>query len=132
VPIGERHIAVELSVRPATVRSWLRAHLGSVWPPYPKRRCSSGRGDALDPAVLRADAARFVRRYPAWGRYGVSDEVAVLEHDHRGETHWAYLTMSAPLPPVMTLTDCAPPPGALLPASAAPLPPLPLMPAGAD
>jgi hypothetical protein len=30
------------------------------------------RGDALDPAVLRADAARFMRRYPAWGRYGVS------------------------------------------------------------
>jgi hypothetical protein len=30
------------------------------------------RGDALDPAVLRADALRFVRRYPAWGRYGVS------------------------------------------------------------
>ncbi len=30
------------------------------------------RGDALDPVVLRADALRFVRRYPAWGRYGVS------------------------------------------------------------
>jgi hypothetical protein len=30
------------------------------------------RGDALDPAVLRADALRFVRRYPGWGRYGVS------------------------------------------------------------
>jgi hypothetical protein len=30
------------------------------------------RGDALDPTVLRADALRFVRRYPAWGRYGVS------------------------------------------------------------
>ncbi len=30
------------------------------------------RGDALDPDLLRADALRFMRRYPAWGRYGVS------------------------------------------------------------
>ncbi|MGH9107639.1 MAG: hypothetical protein ACRDZX_17775 [Acidimicrobiales bacterium] len=30
------------------------------------------RGDALEPSVLRADALRFMRRYPAWGRYGVS------------------------------------------------------------
>lgn len=30
------------------------------------------RGDELDPAILRADATRFFRRYQAWGRYGVS------------------------------------------------------------
>lgn len=30
------------------------------------------RDDELDPAVLRADAKRFQRRFSAWGRYGVS------------------------------------------------------------
>jgi hypothetical protein len=30
------------------------------------------RGDALDPYLLRIDALRFMRRYPTWGRYGVS------------------------------------------------------------
>jgi hypothetical protein len=34
------------------------------------------RGDELDVAVLRADAERFRRRYPGWGRYGVSAFVA--------------------------------------------------------
>lgn len=43
------------------------------------------RGDDLDPRILRADAARFRRRFESWGRYGVSgfladdnDEVDVL------------------------------------------------------
>lgn len=30
------------------------------------------RGDELDPSILRVDATRFFRRYPAWRRYGVS------------------------------------------------------------
>src|ERR1700678_3717205 len=39
--------------------------------------------------------------------------------------HWAYLSMSAPLPPLMTMTACGPPPGAPLPAFVAPPPPPP-------
>jgi len=30
------------------------------------------RGGALDPETSRADAVRFKRRYPRWGRYGIS------------------------------------------------------------
>ena len=37
------------------------------------------RGDELDPLILHADAERFFRRYPAWGRYGVSAYSAVDE-----------------------------------------------------
>ncbi len=43
------------------------------------------RGDELDIANLRADATRFFRRFPDWGRYGISgfladddDEIASL------------------------------------------------------
>lgn len=34
------------------------------------------RGDELDANVIREDASRFYRRFPAWGRYGVSAFVA--------------------------------------------------------
>ena len=61
-----------------------RARLAAV----PEAAVLVVRGDALDPAVLRADAARFVRRYPAWGRYGVSAFLAsdVAEVDVLCET----------------------------------------------
>ncbi len=36
------------------------------------------RGDELSSDILRSDAMRFRRRYPAWGKYGVS---AFAAHD---------------------------------------------------
>lgn len=39
------------------------------------------RGDELDPALLRVDAERFRRRYPGWGRYGISAFAAVDEEE---------------------------------------------------
>ena len=43
------------------------------------------RGGVLEPDLTRADAIRFLRRYPRWGRYGISayfatddEEIAVL------------------------------------------------------
>ena len=39
------------------------------------------RGDEVDSEVLRADAARFRRRFPAWGRFGVSAFVAADEDE---------------------------------------------------
>jgi hypothetical protein len=39
------------------------------------------RGDELDAAVVRADAIRFHRRFPAWGRFGVSAFVAADEDE---------------------------------------------------
>jgi hypothetical protein len=39
------------------------------------------RGDELDSAVIRADATRFRRRFPAWGRFGVSAFVASDEDE---------------------------------------------------
>jgi hypothetical protein len=36
------------------------------------------RGDELSSDILRSDAQRFHRRYPAWGKYGVS---AFAAHD---------------------------------------------------
>ena len=39
------------------------------------------RGDELDSAVIRADATRFRRRFPAWGRFGVSAFVAADEDE---------------------------------------------------
>ena len=39
------------------------------------------RGDELDAEVIRADAARFRRRFPAWGRFGVSAFVAADEDE---------------------------------------------------
>lgn len=47
--------------------------------PLPDRAQLVVRGDDLIPEVLRADAERFLRRYPGWGRYGVSAFVAVDE-----------------------------------------------------
>lgn len=35
------------------------------------------RGDELDPAILRTDATRFLRRFTDWGRYGVSAFLAI-------------------------------------------------------
>jgi len=44
--------------------------------PLPSAAVLVVRGDVLDPDVLRADATRFVKRYPGWGRYGVSGFLA--------------------------------------------------------
>lgn len=41
------------------------------------------RGDELDPEILRTDAARFLRRFKDWGRYGVSAFLAI--DDDRAE-----------------------------------------------
>jgi hypothetical protein len=40
--------------------------------PIPDEAVLVVRGDELDANVLAADAARFHRRFKAWGRYGVS------------------------------------------------------------
>lgn len=39
------------------------------------------RGDELDESILRADAERFRRRYPAWGRFGVSALLATDDEE---------------------------------------------------
>ena len=39
------------------------------------------RGDVLDGELLRADAARFSRRYPEWDRTGISGYYARDEHE---------------------------------------------------
>lgn len=49
--------------------------------PIPARAVLVVRGDELDPAVIRADATRFRRRFPAWGRFGVSAFVAADEDE---------------------------------------------------
>ena len=40
--------------------------------PVPNTTLLVVRGGALDPELSRADAVRFQRRYPRWGRYGIS------------------------------------------------------------
>lgn len=47
--------------------------------PIPDEAVLVIRGDELDPYVIRADAARFRRRFEAWGRYGISAFVAADE-----------------------------------------------------
>lgn len=47
--------------------------------PIPAEAVLVVRGDELDPAVIEADAARFRRRFSAWGRFGISAFVAADE-----------------------------------------------------
>jgi hypothetical protein len=49
--------------------------------PIPASAVLVVRGDELDAEVIRADAARFRRRFPAWGRFGVSAFVAADEDE---------------------------------------------------
>lgn len=49
--------------------------------PIPESAVLVVRGDELDAEVIRTDAARFRRRFPAWGRFGVSGFVAADEDE---------------------------------------------------